>query len=193
LGDLVNVDEKTGNITLGENQVTFKEGSSALGQRGRRLLRRIVEPLAEVAFSDKYRDDLDRIVVEGHTNSNRRPDEPFFNWRLSASRALTVVRFLLHASGKNRERYNHYLEAVGKAEREPIMIDGREDLVRSRRIVIKVALDDRRLVDRLARDLERAIERASKASWLNGSANGPKEPKEWHHPESAERKSHEPR
>jgi len=157
LGGLVSVDRSSGNVQISEEALTFKTNSAAIGERGRQLLRALVRPLAQVAFDPRYRPHLRKIVVEGHTDSTRAADR-FFNWNLSSARALAVMRVILAESGAHRGSYEKVIEAGGLANRQPLLdATQREDRQRSRRIEIKVLLDDRELIQRFAQDIARSI------------------------------------
>ena len=164
LGDLVQVDRRTGVISIGEQSLTFPLGEAHINGGGKSLLQKLVQPLAEVAFSPQFRQYLSRIVVEGHTDSSRARNDPYINWNLSSDRALAVVKFMLRVAGPHRKDYERYLEATGMAERVLVKVNGKENRRRSRRIEIKVQLRDKELVDKLAADLASALHRTHKTN-----------------------------
>jgi flagellar motor protein MotB len=169
LGDLVYVDQDTGVISIGEEALTFARNSNEIDSKGKRLLSTLVESLGRVVFSREFLPYLRKIVVEGHTDSSMARQDPHFNWRLSSRRALAVVSYMLDNSGSHHDNYHRYLEATGMADRVPIRDDrGRVHAGRSRRIEMRVVLDDKELVERLARQLRGVIQATHGGSGRGG-------------------------
>lgn len=163
LGSIISVDRQSGNVRISEDALTFRRNAWAVGHKGRKLLARITPLLAKVAFSPTYRPYLRKIVVEGHTDSSRAADDSFYNWRLSSRRALAVAGVMLNSAGADRELLERYIEASGMANRRPVLDStGKEDAARSRRMEIKVFLDDRELVKRFAKEIEKTSGRGGR-------------------------------
>ncbi len=90
-----------GELSVGlADQILFPPGEAALSDRGKTLLRRVAESLAEL--------DQRVIQVGGHTDAmppSRQLQERFpSNWELSTARATNVVRFLTEECGIPGER-----------------------------------------------------------------------------------------
>ena len=111
-------DEGRRRIRFGES-VLFRTGSHLFHPRIIPLLDRLAAMLRL----------LDRpIEIEGHTDGQ---GSPAANWRLSARRAQSVVRFLEEAGNIK----NSLLAAVGYGATRPIQVSGDEDVMRRNRRV----------------------------------------------------------
>lgn len=160
LGSLVYVDSRTGTISIGEDSLTFALNSDEIDGNGIELLRRLARPLAEVIFSTEFKNDVYKVVVEGHTDSTKAAD-PNYNWQLSSKRALAVVYKLLDVSEQYRKEYERIIEATGMGDRSPIRDKwGRIDNDRSRRIEIRVVLNDKEALMKLSNKMSETISRS---------------------------------
>jgi len=114
------------------DQVLFDSGDHRLKPRGRTMLRRAAQVLAEAADSG-----YEQIQVEGHTDSDpvRQTEYPSDNWELSAARAISVVRFLT-VSGHLEPRI---FSANGYADQRPVATNATEaGQAQNRRIELRV-------------------------------------------------------
>ena len=117
-----------------QSEVLFTTASDEIGLGGQAQMRKLAVTLAEIA--GEIPPDIDWVLqVEGHTDSRpiRSPRFPS-NWELSTARAISVVKFLIHA-GVPPER----LAAAGYGEFQPI--DPKHDEIafrRNRRIELKL-------------------------------------------------------
>ena len=109
--------------------VLFASGSSELGAAGRDNLARVADALKESLSQLGNTPWI--LQIEGHTD--RRAAGRGTNWDLSASRAVTVLRFL-ESRGVPSDR----LAAVGMGEYQPVDRGNTEDaLARNRRIELR--------------------------------------------------------
>ncbi len=134
IGEDVNIDEKTGRITLNDG-ILFDVGSAELSEEGKEYLSRIFAVLDKVIFEGGYEECLDEIIVEGHTDSTGDYEE---NQELSEARAYAVDDYC-------SEIYPHIsssIDAVGRSSDELIYDEnGNEDRDASRRVVFRITLD----------------------------------------------------
>ncbi|MBX2897899.1 MAG: hypothetical protein KF763_20825 [Cyclobacteriaceae bacterium] len=93
----------------------------------------------------KYKEDIEEIRIEGHTSSDWRtnvsPDLAYFyNMQLSQDRTRSVLEYSLSLQSifDNRDWVRKYLTANGLSSSKLIMIDGKEDKERSRRVEFRV-------------------------------------------------------
>lgn len=67
----------------------FPEGQSNFkDEKSENLIRKIATVIKKYVSQGK----ITRIVVEGHTNSNKTGNDPMGNWTLASNRAITVVK-----------------------------------------------------------------------------------------------------
>jgi chemotaxis protein MotB len=94
---------------------------------------------------------LDRIIIEGHTDSD---GGYLYNLELSQKRALAVMNYLLSLPIAQKYRLKKYLVASGRAYMDPILRNGVEDKEASRRIEIKFTLKNREQMYEIERILD---------------------------------------
>lgn len=114
------------------DQVLFDPGEHRLDTGAQRLLRRCADLFARASDSG-YR----QIQVEGHTDSTplREGSEIEDNWELSASRALSVVRFLVGTGVLAADPFS----ANGYADQRPVVPNDTEaGRARNRRIEMRL-------------------------------------------------------
>ena len=103
-------------ISMQGNKISIRIPESALFRSGQFELRPdFARTLKDVA--DLIRDSEGKIVIEGHTDNIPTSGGRFrSNWELSASRAVSVVEYMIRFEGLPPER----LEAKGVADTMPI-------------------------------------------------------------------------
>ena len=134
-----------GNITIQQvrdrltinmvDRVLFDSGQAQVKPAGIKVLKQVGDVLGKI--TDK------QIRIEGHTDnvpiSSKLQDRFKTNWELSASRATTVVRYLIDQGGVDRQ----YLSAVGYADTHPLASnDSEEGRSSNRRIEIVLYPND---------------------------------------------------
>ena len=160
LGGLVDIDRDTGFIRIGEDRLTFALDSAEIDLKGQIYLDKVLPKLTKVVFGPPYNRYLSKISVEGYTDSSVAPEDPYYNWRLSSERALSVVKYLLDHCGIQIKQCKQYLEAVGMADKDLVRDKvGIEIPEKSRRIEIKILLNDRDVMDQLATEIETGLKR----------------------------------
>ncbi len=140
----------------------FKDGSSAISQNGKKCLNSFSYSwLFSLYAQNEYRDRIDRLIIEGHTNSKPPADknlDPYlYNLKLSQDRAYAAADFIfqnLHERSDLKETIkgfawpsfvtwrNHVLTATGRGSAEPILLADTkdEDLEKSKRIEFKFTI-----------------------------------------------------
>jgi len=151
LGNRIEVDRETGALRL-SSKILFDKGSSTLKKRSEEELRSAFEEYIAALMSNRaVRPYIDRIVIEGHTDSD---GGYMYNLALSQQRALAVMNYLLTLPVSKKYGLEKYLTASGRAYLDPIMKDGVEDKEASRRIEIGFRLKNRDAM----REIERILD-----------------------------------
>jgi len=116
------------------------------------ILTSILSEYIKVLMDDpEIRSNLDRIIIEGHTNSD---GTYLYNLELSQKRALSVMKFLLEVNPKVKKDLEKYVTANGRSETGLIMHDGKEDKFASRRIEIKFRLKNDQAINAISEALK---------------------------------------
>ncbi len=133
-----------GNIVLDEN-LLFDYKSTTIKHAGQAFLRRLAKAFASVLADPAVRENIDVIVVQGHTDTR---GSAAYNRELSAARANTVLDFMFEAEHALGERYGRYFAASAYSEFRPITTEENEEAQRrNRRIELSVVLRDSRVKD----------------------------------------------
>jgi len=151
LGERIDIDRKTGALRLSSN-ILFDRGSARLKPEAKEELRNSFEKyIAALVSNEAIRPHLDRIVVEGHTDSD---GGYLYNLKLSQRRALAVMNYLLSLPIARQYNLKEYLVASGRAYMDPVLKNGVEDKEASRRIEITFRLKNREAMYEIERILD---------------------------------------
>jgi flagellar motor protein MotB len=121
--------------------MNFKTNEYALGAEGYQFLARGVPHFAALLCGVEYRDSIDSIVVEGHSDSEpyrgaSAEESENRNLKLSQDRSMEVVKTMLTdlaAEPGSRACFLEMLSAAGRGER-----DLEDSADHSRRVVFKI-------------------------------------------------------
>lgn len=145
----IDVDSASGSVRF-DGQVLFNEDEAQLLPAGRRQLRAFAEEYLPVLFdTERFREHLRAIVIEGHTNDN---GTYMYNLDLSQRRAFNVQAFLIDQASQYEEELREYVTANGRSFAEPIYVDGEPgvvDDVKSRRIKIRFRLNNEEVIEEI--------------------------------------------
>jgi len=137
LGSKINIDKKTGSLKLASN-ILFSVGESTLKDEAKVELKKAFEEYIGTLVTDKkIKPHLDKIIIEGHTDSD---GEYIYNLKLSQDRALAVMEYLLTLDFSTKHNIKPLMIASGRAYLDAITKNGIEDKEASRRIEIKFRL-----------------------------------------------------
>ena len=138
LGDKIDIDKKTGSLRLASN-ILFGSGESELKPEAEVELKKAFEEYIGTLVTDEnIKPHLDKIIVEGHTDS---VGSYIYNLNLSQKRALAVMEYLLTLDFTKEHNIKPLMTASGRAYLDLIKdADGVEDKNASRRIEIKFRL-----------------------------------------------------
>lgn len=137
LGDKIAIDAKNGSLRLSSN-IFFDKGSDTLKEQAKGALKEAFEEyISTLVTNSTIRPHLDKIIIEGHTDSD---GGYLYNLDLSQKRAFAVMNYLLTLEFTKKYNMKPLMVASGRAYLDPIEIDGKEDKDASRRIEIKFRL-----------------------------------------------------
>jgi outer membrane protein OmpA-like peptidoglycan-associated protein len=139
-------------VLIPEDLLAFQIDKSDLSPRGEYFLTTFIPKLSKVVCSPKFVNEVNSIVVEGHTDSSGTAQ---YNWDLSQKRSMSVVRTSLDILNKNgdeveRATFLRLLSASGRGSADLILGPaGQENAAMSRRVVFKIrvrSLEQKHLV-----------------------------------------------
>jgi len=151
LGENIDIDKKSGSLRLASN-ILFGSGESALKPEAEVELKKAFEEyIGTLVSNPKIKPHLDKIIVEGHTDS---VGSYIYNLNLSQKRALAVMEYLLTLDFTKQHNIRPLMTASGRAYLDTIMVDGVEDKNASRRIEIKFRLKNEDAMDEIEKVLD---------------------------------------
>lgn len=134
-----------GTVRFYEPDVLFDEGSKNIKVRFQQVLAEFFPRYIAVLGSEKFRNNIEEVRIEGHTSStwkeSRSLDERYLNNALlSQQRSFAILEYCFHLP--RIVQYQSWLTTVlranGLAFAAPVVINGKEDESRSRRVEFKV-------------------------------------------------------
>ena len=89
---------------------------------------------------------IDNIIIQGHTDSqtfagvNSKEEQFMRNMDLSLRRANAVAEYIFRTQydKKYADDFRKKLVVEGKSFNEPVLVNGKEDFARSRRVELKI-------------------------------------------------------
>ncbi|MEA3434101.1 MAG: OmpA family protein [Campylobacterota bacterium] len=137
LGSKIAIDKQSGSLRLASN-ILFDRGRATLKEEAKTELKQAFEEyIGALVTNTKIKPHLDRIIIEGHTDSD---GGYLYNLNLSQKRAFAVMNFLLTLDFAREHNIKPLMIASGRAYLDAIIVDGVEDKDASRRIEIKFRL-----------------------------------------------------
>ncbi len=140
------VDPMTGDIKISDLHL-FETGSYTLSPNGKAFLDKLVPIYINTIFSkQELISEIENIIIQGHTDSQtfagiKNPDEQYMkNMTLSLQRANSVADYVFKTSYDKRysDKLKKMLIVEGKSYSEPILVNGKEDLSKSRRVEMRI-------------------------------------------------------
>ncbi|MCD8477986.1 MAG: OmpA family protein [Sulfurospirillum sp.] len=152
LGQKINIDPNSGAIRL-PSGILFDVGSYELKPEAKKQLKETLQPYLEVLLNDTdIRDNIDHIMIEGHTDSD---GSYMNNLDLSQKRAYAVMAFIYSWDESKNALLQRYISAIGRSYSDRIFKNGIEDKNASRRIEIKFSLSNKKAIQEIETFLER--------------------------------------
>jgi len=149
------VDLNTGNVKLSDIQL-FELGSWELSQNGRTFLDKFIPIYINALFDNpKISEKLQNIIIQGHTDSQtfagiNSKDEQFVrNMELSTQRANEVAKYIFYTpyNKKYSTDLHKMLIVEGKSYSDPVIVNGKEDYAKSRRVELKLVVKSSNIQD----------------------------------------------
>lgn len=126
----------------------FEQASAEVSPEGRRELASFAREYFPLLLEDEdFREQLKRIVVEGHTNDDGTYE---LNLALSHARSMAVMKVLLDEAERYENDLKEFVTANGRSFADLILLpNGSVDKAASRRIEIRFQMDDETLAHRV--------------------------------------------
>ena len=151
MGKNIDIDKKTGSLRLASN-ILFGSGENALKPEAKVALKKAFEEYIGTLVNDpSIRPHLDKIIIEGHTDSD---GSYIYNLNLSQKRALAVMEYLLTLEFTQKHNIRPLMTASGRAYIDLIKVNGVEDKDASRRIEIKFRLKNEDAINEIEKVLD---------------------------------------
>jgi len=148
----VKIDSKTGTIVLDSN-LRFAPNKSELMEESKKFLNVFLPKYFSVLLSEKYKDNIAEILIEGHTAKGE--NITYINsLTLSQGRAFAVAEYALNSSNmfkaSDLEVLRKIITVNGRAYYDPIYKEnGAYDDTASRRVEIKFRLKDEETIQQI--------------------------------------------
>lgn len=142
------VDPVSGVVKI-SNLELFELNSFALSDRGKKYLDKFAPAYFNSLFSNKYMsENIDKVIIQGHTDSQTfagkyTADEQYMkNMELSLNRAYAVANYMTSTpyNKVNGERLRKMIIVEGASFANPVLINGKEDYAKSRRVELKLVM-----------------------------------------------------
>ena len=147
------IDRQTLSVRFVSPEILFDQGKAEIKPRFQQILKEFFPKYIRILTSEKYKNDIDEIRIEGHTSSEAtglsKDDAYTYNMRLSQDRTRSVLSYALNLNevADQRDWVRTYLTANGLSSSKIILVDGVEDKQRSRRVEFRVRTNaERRIV-----------------------------------------------
>ena len=151
------VDKFSGRIKISDLEL-FQLNSYELSPKGKAYLAKFVPVYFNTILKDKkIRDNISQIIIEGHTDSHtfagaKSDEERYFrNMDLSLKRASAVAEYVVYSDYNGKKNYEKdlfkLLSVQGKSSSEPVLVNGKEDFSKSRRVELKIMFKDKSILD----------------------------------------------
>jgi chemotaxis protein MotB len=148
LGNKIKIDPKTGSISI-PGDILFGQGEYQLKDSAKEELRVVLGEYLEVLLTDQeIKKNIDRIIIEGHTNTD---GDYLYNLELSQKRALEVMNFIFQLKPNIQNDLREYVTASGRSYSDVIIVNGQEDKYASRRIEIQFRLKNDGAISEISR------------------------------------------
>ncbi|MFQ3576948.1 MAG: OmpA family protein [Cytophagales bacterium] len=139
------INKQTLSVKFEAPEVLFASGSSTLQPKFKEILDDFFPRYVKILTSEKYKNDIEEIRIEGHTSSEWSFEVPaeqayFYNMELSQDRTRKVLEFVLRNEklAGNKDWVRERLTANGLSSSKLVAPNGIEDKEKSRRVEFRV-------------------------------------------------------
>ncbi|RAI10451.1 MAG: hypothetical protein DKM23_06855 [Candidatus Melainabacteria bacterium] len=149
------IDLSTGAVKLSDLQL-FELGSYQLSEDGKAFLNKFIPIYLNAVYSNpKIADKVVNIVIQGHTDSQSfagvsSKDLQFVkNMELSTQRANEVAKYIFYTPYNKAysSKLHKMLIVEGKSFSQPVIVNGKEDYNKSRRVELQLVVKNSNLQD----------------------------------------------
>ena len=149
------IDLSTGAVKLSDLQL-IELGSYQLSEDGKAFLNKFIPIYLNAVYSNpKIADKVVNIVIQGHTDSQSfagvsSKDLQFVkNMELSTQRANEVAKYIFYTPYNKAysAKLHKMLIVEGKSFSQPVMVNGKEDYSKSRRVELQLVVKNSNLQD----------------------------------------------
>lgn len=143
-----NIDPVSGIVKISDLEL-FDVNSYKLSKKGKVYLDKFAPAYLNSIFTNDYLNkNIDKIIIQGHTDSQTfqgkyTQDEQYMkNMELSLNRAYEVANYITNTpyNKKNGNRLRKMIIVEGASFSQPILVNGKEDYSKSRRVELKITL-----------------------------------------------------
>ena len=129
----------------------FDVNSYELSEKGKQYLSKFAPAYLNSIFSNEYLDkNIERIIIQGHTDSQTfqgkySDDEQYMkNMELRLKRAYAVANYMTNTpyNKANGNRLRKMIIVEGASFSTPVLVNGKEDYAKSRRVELKVVMKE---------------------------------------------------
>ena len=127
----------------------FDVNSYELSEKGKQYLAKFSPAYLDSIFSNEYLNkNIEKIIIQGHTDSQTfrgeySEDEQYMkNMELSLKRAYSVANYMTNTpyNKENGNRLRKMIIVEGASFSSPVLVNGKEDYAKSRRVELKVVM-----------------------------------------------------
>ena len=146
--DIDAVVEPNGSVKISDLEL-FKVNSAELSPKGKAYLDKFIPLYFNLVYSNEVlAENIENIIIQGHTdsqtfkNAKTQNEQCLLNMDLSMRRAYTVSQYALNTNfdKKYADKIRKSLVIEGRGSGNPILVDGKEDLNKSRRVELILSL-----------------------------------------------------
>ncbi len=145
------VDGVSGVVKISDLEL-FEVNSYELSDKGKKYLDKFAPAYFDSLFSNEYLDkNIEKIIIQGHTDSQTfrgkfSEDEQYMkNMELSLKRAYAVANYMTGTqyNKENGKRLRKMIIVEGASFANPVLINGKEDYNKSRRVELKLVMKEK--------------------------------------------------
>ena len=143
-----NIDPSSGVVKISDLEL-FEVNSYELSDKGKAYLDKFAPIYLNSIFSNEYlKKHIAKIIIQGHTDSQTfkgtySEDEQYMkNMELSLNRAFEVANYMTNTpyNKANGNKLRKMIIVEGASFSEPVLVNGKEDYGKSRRVELKLVL-----------------------------------------------------
>lgn len=154
------IDKVTGQVKISDLEL-FDINSYQLSAKGKKYLDKFIPVYVNTIFSNpELYDKITNVVIQGHTDSQTytgvttKEGQFLNNMDLSLKRAAAVAQYIFKTSynKKYTDKLTKTVVVEGKSFTQPIIVNGKEDYAKSRRVELELVVKDTSIQDILMKN-----------------------------------------